>query len=41
VRGAAVWALSRLLPRKQFAALAEKHADEDASVKEEWAAALH
>jgi epoxyqueuosine reductase len=41
VRGAAVWALSRLLPRKQFAALAEKQADEDASVIEEWAAALH
>jgi epoxyqueuosine reductase len=41
VRGAAVWALSRLLPRKQFAALAEKQADEDASVNEEWAAALH
>jgi epoxyqueuosine reductase len=41
VRGAAVWALSRLLPHKQFAALAEKQIDEDASVKEEWAAALH
>jgi epoxyqueuosine reductase len=41
VRGAAVWALSRLLPRKQFAALAAKQTDEDMSVKEEWAAALH
>ena len=41
VRGAAVWALSRLLPRKQFAALAEKQTDEDVTVKEEWAAALH
>jgi epoxyqueuosine reductase len=41
VRGAAVWALSRLLPRKQFSALAEKQTDEDTSVKKEWAAALH
>ena len=41
VRGAAVWALSRLLPRKQFSALAEKQTDEDASVREEWAEALH
>jgi epoxyqueuosine reductase len=41
VRGAAVWALSRLLPRQQLAALAEKQSDEDTSVTEEWAAALH
>jgi epoxyqueuosine reductase len=34
VRGAAVWALSRLLPREQFAAL--KRDDADASVNEEW-----
>ncbi len=38
VRGAAVWALSRLVPRDEFAAL--KRADADASVNEEWAAAL-
>jgi hypothetical protein len=36
-----VWALSRLLPRQQLAALAEKQSDEDTSVTEEWAAALH
>jgi epoxyqueuosine reductase len=38
VRGAAVWALSRLLPREQFAAL--RKSDNDAAVNEEWAAAL-
>ena len=38
VRGAAVWALSRLLPRDQLNAL--KKPDEDASVNDEWAAAL-
>jgi epoxyqueuosine reductase len=38
VRGAAVWALSRLLPREQFAAL--RRSDDDPSVNEEWAAAL-
>ena len=38
VRGAAVWALSRLLPREQFAAL--RRSDSDTSVNEEWAAAL-
>jgi epoxyqueuosine reductase len=38
VRGAAVWALSRLLPREQLAAL--KSADSDASVSDEWTAAL-
>jgi epoxyqueuosine reductase len=40
VRGAAVWALSRLLPHEQLAALAEKQPDDDASVKEEWKEAL-
>jgi epoxyqueuosine reductase len=38
VRGAAVWALSRLLPRDQLATLAKT--DDDASVREEWSAAL-
>ena len=38
VRGAAVWALSRLVPRERLAAL--KTSDSDASVNEEWAAAL-
>lgn len=38
VRGAAVWALSRLLPREQFAAL--RRTDSDTTVNEEWAAAL-
>jgi len=41
VRGAAVWALSRLLPRAELVALAASHADDDdATVREEWAAAL-
>ncbi len=40
VRGAAVWALGRLLPRDKFMALAKQHDDKDASVAEEWAAAL-
>jgi epoxyqueuosine reductase len=40
VRGAAVWALGRLLPREKFASLAERQAESDASVKDEWAAAL-
>ena len=39
VRGAAVWALSRLLPREKIAALALRDNDNDASVREEWAAA--
>ncbi len=38
VRGAAVWALGRLVPREKFAALA-RH-DDDASVVDEWNAAL-
>jgi len=40
VRGAAVWALGRLLPREKFAALAQYKLDSDDSVQEEWAAAL-
>ena len=40
VRGAAVWALSRLLPSKNFSALAERRSETDATVNEEWAAAL-
>jgi epoxyqueuosine reductase len=40
VRGAAVWALSRLLQRENFAALARRHRDLDETVQEEWAAAL-
>jgi epoxyqueuosine reductase len=41
VRGAAVWALSRLLPEGAFAALAARHAGEtDAGVRDEWKAAL-
>jgi epoxyqueuosine reductase len=40
VRGAAVWALSRLLQRENFAALARRHSDPDKTVREEWAAAL-
>jgi len=38
VRGAAVWALSRLVTRERLAAL--KKSDTDTSVNEEWAAAL-
>ena len=38
VRGAAVWALGKLLPRENFAAL--KRNDDDASVNEEWATSL-
>jgi epoxyqueuosine reductase len=40
VRGAAVWALSKLLPRQQFRALAHAHRDFDPTVQEEWEAAL-
>ncbi len=41
VRGAAVWALSRLLPRAPFATLEREHrcSEPDASVQEEWTAA--
>jgi epoxyqueuosine reductase len=38
VRGAAVWALSRLLPREQFVALRKSDADDE--VNDEWAAVL-
>jgi epoxyqueuosine reductase len=41
VRGAAVWALGRLLPRENVAALARRKTDPDDSVQYEWAAALH
>jgi epoxyqueuosine reductase len=40
VRGAAVWALGRLVPQEEFAALAANQSERDASVKEEWIAAL-
>jgi epoxyqueuosine reductase len=40
VRGAAVWALSRLLPRQMFSALSQQYKDSDAAVREEWAATL-
>ncbi len=40
VRGAAVWALSRLLPREKVAALAQRCREFDAAVQEEWTAAL-
>lgn len=39
VRGAAVWALSRLIPREIFAALRKKKSENDTSVNDEWAAA--
>ncbi|MBV9261670.1 MAG: HEAT repeat domain-containing protein, partial [Pseudolabrys sp.] len=38
VRGAAIWALSRLLPKEKVAKL--KHDDRDPAVNDEWAAAL-
>ena len=42
VRGAAVWAAARLRPQAEFAALAARRrdAETDASVREEWTAAL-
>jgi len=40
VRGAAVWALSRLLQREKFAALSQRHRDPDKTVQEEWTTAL-
>ena len=41
LRGAAVWALARLMDAKEFVALAQQHRDEpDDCVREEWAAAL-
>ncbi|HEU5016962.1 MAG TPA: tRNA epoxyqueuosine(34) reductase QueG [Pseudolabrys sp.] len=40
VRGAAVWALSRLLPRDELMKFAGERNESDDSVKEEWAAAI-
>jgi epoxyqueuosine reductase len=40
VRGAAVWALSRLLPREKFASLAQRIHEPDMAVRDEWSAAL-
>jgi epoxyqueuosine reductase len=40
VRGAAVWALGKLLPREKLAALARRKTDPDDNVQYEWAAAL-
>jgi epoxyqueuosine reductase len=40
VRGAAVWALSKLLPRQRFAALQKEHAERDPAVQDEWTMAL-
>ena len=39
VRGAAVWALSRLLSKEQFSSLAARANEDDPSVKDEWAQA--
>jgi epoxyqueuosine reductase len=42
VRGAAVWALSRLVSKDTFAALTARHhaTETDPEVREEWTAAL-
>jgi len=40
VRGAAVWALGRLLPREQLRAMENRQRESDASVMEEWRAAF-
>jgi epoxyqueuosine reductase len=40
VRGAAVWALSQLLPREKLSALAQQRDEHDVSVNDEWATAL-
>jgi epoxyqueuosine reductase len=40
VRGAAVWALSRLLPCEEFAKLAGASHEDDGSVRSEWATSL-
>jgi epoxyqueuosine reductase len=40
VRGAAIWALGRLLGRERLAALAPALADADPDVVEEWRASL-
>jgi epoxyqueuosine reductase len=38
VRGAAIWALSRLLPKEDFTALSDAHArhEPDETVRAEW-----
>lgn len=41
VRGAAVWALSRLLPPAEFSGLADAADDSDETVQSEWAAGRH
>lgn len=41
VRGAAVWALSRLLPREEFSVLAARSNDPDETVQGEWATAIN
>jgi epoxyqueuosine reductase len=40
VRGAAVWALARLLPREKLSTLSRHDRETDAEVREEWTAAL-
>ena len=40
VRGAAVWALSRLVERERVASLAQQQDESDPSVQEEWRAAI-
>ena len=40
VRGAAVWALSQLMPRDRLTALPHRHFESDPAVQDEWAAAL-
>jgi epoxyqueuosine reductase len=40
VRGAAVWALARLLPRERVATLSRHDRETDADVREEWTAVL-
>jgi epoxyqueuosine reductase len=40
IRGAAVWALGRLLPKEELAALAAQRSEDDQSVQEEWSLAL-
>jgi epoxyqueuosine reductase len=40
VRGAAVWALGKLLPREKFAGLSRRKPESDDTVRDEWAAAL-
>ncbi|MSO66380.1 MAG: tRNA epoxyqueuosine(34) reductase QueG [Pseudolabrys sp.] len=40
VRGAAVWALGRLLPREKVSTLAKQQTETDVSVQKEWSAAL-